>query len=268
MSAPFEVMGIVNVTPDSFSDGGRWLDPAAAVAHGRGLAAAGADLVDVGGESTRPGAAPVAEDEELARVLPVVRALAADGLRVSVDTTKLGVADAALRAGAGYVNDVSAFRHAPELAGLVADRGATCCLVHMRGEPRTMQDAPRYDDVVDDVRAFLLERVEFAVGEGVREDRIQLDPGIGFGKDLGHNLELLAHLPALVALGFPVVVGASRKAFLGRLTGRTAPADRVAATLAVNVLALASGARVFRVHDVAEHVDALTVAGATLRGHA
>lgn len=267
MTPPFEVMGIVNVTPDSFSDGGRWLDPAAAIAHGRALAAAGAALVDVGGESTRPGAVPVAEAEELARTIPVVRALAGDGLRVSIDTVKLGVAEAALAAGAGYVNDVSAFRRAPELAGLVADRGATCCLVHMRGEPGTMQVAPRYDDVVDDVRAFLLERAAFAVAEGVLEERIQLDPGIGFGKDLAHNLTLLAHLPALVELGFPVVIGASRKAFLGRLTGRTLPAERLAGTLAVNVLALAAGARVFRVHDVAEHVDALRVATATLRGH-
>jgi dihydropteroate synthase len=265
---PFEVMGVVNVTPDSFSDGGRWLDPQAAIAHGHALAAAGAALLDVGGESTRPGAQPVTEDEELVRTVPVVRALAAAGHRVSIDTTKLAVAEAALTAGATYVNDVSAFRRSPDLAGLVADRRATCCLMHMRGEPGTMQDAPRYDDVVDDVRAFLLERVEFAVREGVREDRIQLDPGIGFGKDLGHNLTLLSRLPALVELGFPVVVGASRKGFLGRLTGRAEPVERVAATLAVNVLALASGARVFRVHDVAENVDALRVASATLRGHA
>ena len=268
MTPAHEVMGILNVTPDSFSDGGEWLDPAAAIRHGRALAAAGAALVDVGGESTRPGAEPVDEVLEIARILPVVRALAAADVRVSIDTVKLGVADAALRAGADYVNDVSAFRHSPELAGLVADRRATCCLMHMRGVPGTMQDAPRYDDVVDDVRAFLLERVEFAVGEGVREENIQLDPGIGFGKDTAHNLALLARLPALVALGFPVVVGASRKAFLGRLTGRSVPAERVAATVAVNVLALASGARVFRVHDVAEHVDALRVAAATLRGHA
>jgi len=261
-------MGIVNVTPDSFSDGGQWLDPQAAITHGSALAEAGAALVDVGGESTRPGAEPVEEALERERTIPVVAALATAGIRVSIDTTKLRVAEAALAAGAKYVNDVTAFRHDPELAGLVADRRADCCLMHMRGEPRMMQDAPRYDDVVDDVKAFLLERVEFALTEGIREHHIQLDPGIGFGKTGEHNLTLLQRLPELVALGFPVVVGASRKSFLGRLTGREAPRERVVATIAVNVLALAAGARVFRVHDVAEHVDALTVAAATLRGHA
>ena len=268
MDVPWEVMGIVNVTPDSFSDGGRWLDRHAAIAHGSELARAGAALVDVGGESTRPGAEPVEEAIERERAIPVVAALATAGVRVSIDTTKLRVAEAALAAGAKYVNDVTAFRAEPELAGLVADRRAECCLMHMRGEPRTMQDAPRYDDVVDDVKAFLLERVEFATGEGIREHHIQLDPGLGFGKTGEHNLTLLRRLPELVALGFPVVVGASRKEFLGRLTGREEPRERVAATVAVNVLALAAGARVFRVHDVAEHVDALTVAAATLRGHA
>ncbi len=268
MGAPWEVMGIVNVTPDSFSDGGQWHDRHAAVAHAQELAQAGAALVDVGGESTRPGAEPVEEALERERTIPVVAALATAGVRVSIDTTKLRVAEAALAAGAKYVNDVTAFRAEPDLAGLVADRRADCCLMHMRGEPRTMQDAPRYDDVVDDVKAFLLERVEFAIGEGIREHHIQLDPGIGFGKTGEHNLTLLRRLPELVALGFPVVVGASRKGFLGRLTGREEPRERVAATVAVNVLALAAGARVFRVHDVAEHVDALTVAAATLRGHA
>ena len=267
MSAAWEVMGIVNVTPDSFSDGGLWLDPSRAIAHGTRLAAAGAALVDVGGESTRPGAEPVGEQLELERIVPVVAALARQGVRISIDTTKLAVAEAALSAGARYVNDVSAFRTAPELAGLVADRRADCCLMHMGGEPRTMQEAPHYEDVVDDVKAFLLERVAFAVAEGVGEQHIQLDPGIGFGKTGTDNLALLQRLDELVALGFPVVVGASRKSFLGRLTGREEPSERVAATVAVNVLALAAGARVFRVHDVAEHVDALTVAAATLRGH-
>ncbi len=262
---PWEVMGVVNVTPDSFSDGGQWLDAAEAIAHGRELAEQGAAVVDVGGESTRPGAEPVDAALERERTVPVVAALAASGVRVSIDTTKLRVAEAALSAGARYVNDVSAFRVDPELAGLVADRRAGCCLVHMRGEPRTMQDAPRY---VDDVKAFLLERVEFAISEGVSEQRIQLDPGLGFGKTGDHNLTLLKRLPELVAVGFPVVVGASRKRFLGRLTGREDPQQRLPATLAANVLALAAGARVFRVHDVAEHVDALTVAAATLRGHA
>lgn len=264
----WEVMGVVNVTPDSFSDGGRWLDHDQAISHARVLRAQGAALLDVGGESTRPGAEPVEEHVERDRVLPVVAALAAEGARLSIDTTKLAVAEAALDAGATYVNDVTAFRHAPDMAGLVADRGVSCCLMHMLGEPRTMQEAPHYDDVVDEVKAFLLERVAFAVAEGVDEAHIQLDPGIGFGKTGAHNLQLLHRLGELVALGFPLVIGVSRKSFLGRLTGREDPDQRLAATLATNVLALASGARIFRVHDVAEHVDALTVAAATLRGHA
>jgi len=258
----FVVMGVVNVTPDSFSDGGRFLDPGAAIAHGRALRADGADVLDVGGESTRPGAAPVAAEEESARVVPVVEALAPGGA-VSVDTTKLAVAEAALGAGATWVNDVSAFRFDPALAGLVADRGATCCLMHMRGAPRTMQDDPRYDDVVADVKAFLAERLAFAVREGVAEERIWLDPGIGFGKTAEHNLELLRRLGELVDLGRPVLVGTSRKSFLGRLTGREV-GDRLPGTIATNVLALAAGARGFRVHDVAAVRDALAVAAATL----
>jgi dihydropteroate synthase len=259
------IMGILNVTPDSFSDGGEWFDFDEAVAHGRTLVAEGADILDVGGESTRPGAAPVALDEELRRVVPVIRVLREVGAQLSVDTMKLTVAEAAVEAGATFVNDVTAFRHEPELAGFVADRGCDCCLMHMLGEPRTMQDDPRYDDVVDDVRAFLEERAEFAVGEGVREERIMVDPGIGFGKTLDHNLELLRRLDEIVAVGFPVVVGTSRKSFLGRLTGREDPHDRIAATVATTVLALERGAAVFRVHDVAPTKDALTVATATLR---
>jgi dihydropteroate synthase len=260
-------MGIVNVTPDSFSDGGRWLDPAAAVAHGLELVVEGAGILDVGGESTRPGAAPVAADEEIARVVPVVAGLAGAGAQVSIDTTKARVAVAALDAGATYVNDVTALRGDPELAAVVADRGCACCLMHMQGEPRTMQHAPHYEDVVDEVRAFLEQRVAFAVREGIAEDRIQLDPGIGFGKTVEHNLRLLAHLDVIVALGFPVVVGTSRKSFLGTLTGRADPEERVPATIAANVLAYVRGARVFRVHDVAPARDALLVAGATLRAH-
>jgi dihydropteroate synthase len=259
------IMGILNVTPDSFSDGGEWFDFDEAVQHGRTLVAEGADILDVGGESTRPGAAPVALDEELRRVVPVIRVLREVGAQLSVDTMKLTVAEAAVDAGATFVNDVTAFRHEPELAGFVADRGCDCCLMHMLGEPRTMQDDPRYDDVVDDVRAFLEERAEFAVGEGVREERIMVDPGIGFGKTLDHNLELLRRLDEIVAVGFPVVVGTSRKSFLGRLTGREDPHDRIAATVATTVLALERGAQVFRVHDVAPTKDALTVATATLR---
>ena len=264
MSA-FTLMGVVNVTPDSFSDGGRHLDPLQAIRHGRALAAEGAGILDVGGESTRPGADPVAAAEELRRVVPVVEALAADGAaRISIDTMKLEVAQAAADAGATYVNDVTALRHAPALAGLVADRGLDCCLMHMRGEPRTMQDDPRYDDVVADVKAFLEERLAFAVREGVPEERIHLDPGIGFGKTVEHNLELLRRLAELAALGRLLVVGVSRKGFLGQITGRADPAERAVATAAANVLAFERGARIFRVHDVAPSRDALAVAAATL----
>ena len=256
-------MGVVNVTPDSFSDGGLFLDADAAVAHGERLAGEGAAILDVGGESTRPGAEPVEEGEELARVVPVVQRLAAGGSEVSIDTSKLGVAEAALDAGATIVNDVSAFRSAPEMAGLVADRGVRCCLMHMLGEPRTMQSDPRYGDVVAEVKAFLEERLAFAVGEGVAEERVWLDPGIGFGKTVEHNLELLRRLDEICALGRPVAVGTSRKAFLGRLTGRD-EGDRLAGTIATNVLAMERGARVFRVHDVREVADALSVTAATV----
>jgi dihydropteroate synthase len=264
---PFRVMGVVNVTPDSFSDGGQFLDPAAAVAHARQLEAEGADVLDLGGESTRPGAEPVPAEEEIRRVVPVIERLAAAGTetQLSIDTMKLAVAEAAVAAGATYVNDVSAFRHDPDIAALVADRGLDCCLMHMRGEPRTMQENPVYDDVVSDVKAFLEERLRFAVAQGVPEERIQLDPGIGFGKTVAHNLELLRRLDELVALGRPVVVGTSRKSFLGRITGREVD-DRLAATIATNVLALERGATVFRVHDVGPVRDALAVAAATVRG--
>jgi dihydropteroate synthase len=264
MSRPFTIMGVVNVTPDSFSDGGEWLLAADAIAHGRALVADGASIVDVGGESTRPGAEPVPADEELRRVVPVIEALAASGARVSVDTSKLVVALSAITAGATYVNDVTAFRNDPELAGLVADTACECCLMHMLGEPRTMQTSPRYDDVVSEVKAFLEERLAFAIGAGVREDRIQLDPGIGFGKTIDHNLTLLRRLGEIAALGRPVVIGTSRKAFIGRLTGREDPRDRLAGTIATNVMAYERGASVFRVHDVAAVADALTLAAATL----
>ena len=261
---PFAVMGIVNVTPDSFSDGGLFLDPGAAVEHGLRLAEEGAAILDVGGESTRPGAEPVDAGEETARVAPVVERLAAAGLRVSIDTTKLEVARAALDAGAELVNDVSAFRFAPELAGLVAERGTGCCLMHMLGEPRTMQRDPRYDDVVGEVKAFLEERLAFAVSEGVAEERVWLDPGIGFGKTVEHNLELIRRLDEIVAIGRPVVMGSSRKSFLGRVAGGRPEAERLPGTIATNVLALERGATIFRVHDVAPVVDALRVAAATV----
>jgi dihydropteroate synthase len=257
-------MGILNVTPDSFSDGGEFFTQEVAIAHGRELIDEGAAIVDVGGESTRPGARPVAADEERGRVLGVIEALRDAGAQLSIDTSKLAVAEAALDAGATLVNDVTAFRAAPEMAALVAQRGCECCLMHMLGEPRTMQDDPRYDDVVADVKAFLAQRAQFAIDEGVAPERILLDPGIGFGKTLEHNLELLRRLPEIVALGFPVVIGASRKSFLRRITGREDPHDLVAATVATTVIALTGGARVFRVHDVAATVDALKVATATL----
>ena len=255
-------MGVVNVTPDSFSDGGQFLDPDAAVEQGRRLVAEGADIVDVGGESTRPGSGGVSAEEELRRVLPVVEGLAGTGATISIDTSKAAVAEAALDAGAGYVNDVTAFRGDPGLAGVVAGRGVDCCLMHMLGSPRTMQDDPRYDDVVADVKAFLEERLAFAVAEGVAEERVMLDPGIGFGKTLEHNLELLRRLDELAAIGRPLVIGTSRKSFLGRITGRDVT-ERVYATVATTVIAYERGARIFRVHDVAATRDALAVAAAT-----
>jgi dihydropteroate synthase len=257
-------MGVVNVTPDSFSDGGLFLEPPAAVEHGLALAAEGAAILDVGGESTRPGAAPVSEQEELGRVLPVVEELAAAGHRVSIDTTKVTVARAALDAGASIVNDVSAFRFDPALAGLVAEREAHCCLMHMLGEPRTMQEDPRYEDVVSEVQAFLEERLAFAIAEGVAEEQVWLDPGIGFGKTVAHNLELLRRLDEIVAVGRPVVIGTSRKSFLGKLAGGKPEGERLPGTIATNVLALERGASIFRVHEVAPVLDALTVAAATV----
>ena len=261
------VMGVINVTPDSFSDGGLYLDVDAAVEHGRELAAEGAAILDIGGESTRPGAAEVPEAKELERVVPVIERLAqASGPRaavISIDTRKAAVAERALQAGARIVNDVSAFRHAPEIAGMVASAGAHCCLMHMLGEPRTMQQDPRYDDVVSDVKAFLEERLAFAVGEGIPEDHVWLDPGIGFGKTVDHNLELLRRLDEIVAIGRPVVIGTSRKSFLGKITGRDEQ-GRLPGTIATNVIAWERGARVFRVHDVAPVADALEVAAATV----
>jgi dihydropteroate synthase len=236
------------------------------VSHGLQLEAEGAAILDIGGESTRPGAEPVSEEEELARVLPVVKGLVAggSGAQISIDTSKATVASRALDAGATFVNDVTALRADPDLAAVVADAGVDCCLMHMLGEPRTMQEDPRYADVVSEVKAFLEERMAFAVGSGVAEERILLDPGIGFGKTLEHNLELLRRLPELVALGRPVVIGTSRKSFLGRLAGEPDAARRLPGTLATNVLAYERGAQVFRVHDVAPVYEALTVTAATV----
>jgi dihydropteroate synthase len=262
----FRVMGVLNVTPDSFSDGGRYVETDAAVAHGVEMIDGGAAILDVGGESTRPGAQPVDAEEERRRVVPVVAALVAGGrgVQVSVDTSKASVAAAALDVGATLVNDVTALRGDPEMVSLVAERGVDCCLMHMLGEPRTMQVDPHYDDVVSDVKAFLEERMTVAVKAGVAEERILLDPGIGFGKTLEHNLELLRRLDEIVAIGRPVVIGTSRKSFLGTLTGREDPGARLPGTIATNVLAYERGASVFRVHDVAPVMDALRVTAATV----
>jgi dihydropteroate synthase len=257
------VMGVVNVTPDSFSDGGQFLRPEAAAACAYGFFDEGAAIVDVGGESTRPGSEGVSLDEELRRVEPVLEALR--GMPVSIDTSKAEVARRALAAGAVMVNDVTALRGDAEMAATVADSDAYLCLMHMLGEPRTMQDDPRYEDVVAEVTSFLEERLAAAVSAGIAEERICLDPGIGFGKTVQHNLELLGRLDEIVALGRPVVVGASRKRFLGRVLGDSeAVTGPVAAGVAVAVLAYERGASILRVHDVREHVDALTAARAVV----
>jgi dihydropteroate synthase len=259
------VMGVVNVTPDSFSDGGLFVEPAAAVEHAQQLLGEGAGLVDIGGESTRPGASPVSADEELARVVPVLEGLV--GVPVSIDTSKSVVARRALELGAELVNDVTALRGDPELAGVVADADAYLCLMHMQGEPRTMQVAPHYDDVVGDVLAFLEERVAVAVEQGIGEARICVDPGIGFGKTPDQNLELLRRLPELTALGRPVLVGVSRKSTLGKVLGdASARQGSLAASLGAAVAAFQRGAAMIRAHDVRETVEALAVAAAVERG--
>jgi len=258
-------MGVVNVTPDSFSDAGLHFEHDAAVAAARRLLDDGAALIDVGGESTRPGADPVPLDEELRRVVPVLEALA--GSPVSIDTTRAGVAQRALDLGAELVNDVTALRADPELAGVVADAGAYLCLMHMQGEPRTMQVSPDYDDVVAEVVSFLEGRLAFAVSQGVMEEQICLDPGIGFGKTPDQNLELVRRLDAVVAIGRPVLVGLSRKSTVGKLLGD--PAATVgtdAASVGAAVAAFARGASIFRAHDVRSHVEALAAAAAVERG--
>jgi dihydropteroate synthase len=275
----YSLMGIVNATPDSFSDGGRFLEPQAAIDHACALIEQGAAIVDVGGESTRPGAQPVSAEEELRRVQPVVEGIAArvrDGggqgaqAQISIDTSKSSVARAALAAGAILVNDVSALRADPEMAAVVADSGADCCLVHMLASPGEAsggaRSRPHYEDVVDEVKSFLEQRMAFAVGEGIDERRLLLDPGIGFGKTVEHNLQLLQRLHELVELGRPLVIGTSRKSFLGRIAGTPQDPERLSGTIATNVLALERGARVFRVHDVAPLREALAVAAATLAG--
>lgn len=250
------VMGIVNVTADSFSDGGRYLDPERAIAHALSLKAAGADILDLGGESTRPGAAPVSAEIELARLLPVLAGLRDCGAALSVDTMKPEVMRASLAAGADMINDVNGFRAAGAWAAV---RNSTCglCVMHMQGSPRDMQLAPQYDDVVAEVETFLGERLAAAASQGIAPERLLLDPGFGFGKTLAHNLALFRALPRFAALA-PVLVGVSRKSMLGALTDRPVT-ERLAAGLSAAVLAAERGARVLRVHDVAETVDALKI---------
>jgi dihydropteroate synthase len=260
------VMGIVNVTPDSFSDGGMFADADAAVKHGLRLLEEGADLVDVGGESTRPGSEPVSVDEERERVLPVVEGLRREAPEalVSVDTRKAAVAEAAIAAGADVVNDIGAGGD-PEMFGVVASAGAGLVLMHMRGEPKTMQQDPRYDDVVAEVRRFLEQRIEAAVAAGIGRDRLCVDPGIGFGKRLEHNLELLRSIGSFRELGVPVLVGMSRKRFIGELSGADDPADRLEGSLAAVAWCAGQGVDVVRVHDVAETVRAVRVVDAIAR---
>jgi dihydropteroate synthase len=267
VSKPYRVVGIVNVTPDSFSDGGRYMEPNAAVARALELEREGAAYIDVGGESTRPGAEPVSAAEELRRVMPVLEGLRATGLRaaVSIDTSKVSVARAAIAAGASLVNDVTAFRAEPELASLVAELEVDCCLMHMRGDPRTMQRQLHYDDVVAEVLEFLEQRVSYALAAGIARERITIDPGIGFGKSVEQNLELLSRLEEITALGLPVLIGPSRKSFLGAVTGKPSD-DRLPGTIATCVMAFERGASMFRVHDVGPVADALAVAAATVSG--
>jgi dihydropteroate synthase len=260
------LVGVLNVTPDSFSDGGDFLGPERAVARAATMLDEGAQIIDVGGESTRPGSDPVSPEEEARRVVPVIRGILAErpGAIVSVDTYRSATAEAALRGGASVVNDVTALRGDPRLTEVVADARCPVILMHMLGEPKTMQRDPRYGDVVREVRGFLAERAERAVAAGVGEENIILDPGIGFGKTLEHNLALLNKLDAIVELGFPVLVGASRKSFIGRITGVGEARERIPGTVATTVLAYERGATLFRVHDVRANREALAVARAIL----
>lgn len=261
------VMGVVNVTPDSFSDGGKFFDPSAAIAHGRALAQAGADLLDVGGESTRPGAEPVSEAEELRRVIPVIEALKATGVPISIDTSKASVARAAVAAGARLINDVTALNGDPQMAKVAAETQAWLCLMHMLGTPRTMQQDPRYEDVVVEVRAALDAAAQRARAAGVAAGKIWVDPGICFGKTVDHNLTLLRRLNELRTLGYPILVGTSRKSFLGQITGKPAPERVVGTAATVAIVAAAGSADVVRVHDVPEAIDAARVGDAVRFGY-
>ncbi|WP_273887762.1 dihydropteroate synthase [Rubrobacter naiadicus] len=262
------LMGILNVTPDSFSDGGEFFSVESALEHALALLDEGAEILDVGGESTRPGAEPVPQEEEQRRVLPAIRAVldARPGAKISVDTYHAQTAEAALEEGASIVNDVTALRGDERMASVVAGAGCEVVLMHMLGEPRTMQRDPRYEDVVREVRDFLRERVDYAVGCGIDPGRIILDPGIGFGKTVEHNLELLRRLDEICELGFPVLVGTSRKRFIGTITGVQTPKERLFGTVATTVLAYERGASIFRVHDVRANREALDVARMLLIG--
>lgn len=258
------VMGIVNVTPDSFSDGGRYSRPEIAVAHAMRLADDGADLLDIGGESTRPGAEAVSTDDELARVIPVIEALVQRcQVPISIDTSKPEVMQAAVAAGAGMINDVNGLRAEGALAAAAA-AGVPVCVMHMQGQPRTMQNRPEYQDVVEEVSHFLAERIAACVEAGIARKLISIDPGFGFGKSLAHNLALLRHQERLRDLGAPLLIGISRKSMLGAVTGRKSPDERLAASVAAAVLAAERGAAIIRVHDVAETVDALKLTQAVL----
>jgi dihydropteroate synthase len=261
------LMGVLNVTPDSFSDGGEFFGKEVAAVRAAAMLEEGAEIIDVGGESTRPGSDPVSPEEEARRVIPVVRAILAEhpDAIVSIDTYSSETAEPALGAGVRIVNDVTALRGDPRMARVVAEARCPVILMHMLGEPRTMQRDPRYDDVVREVRDFLAERAEHAIAEGVQPEKVIVDPGIGFGKTLDHNLTLLYHLDALVDLGFPVLVGTSRKSFIGKITGVEEARDRVFGTVAANVMAYERGATLFRVHDVQANREALAVAQAIRR---
>ena len=260
------VVGILNITPDSFSDGGEFLDPGAAAEHAATMLDEGADILDVGGESTRPGSDPVSQEEEIQRVIPVLERILSvrPEAVISVDTYRSGTATAALEAGASLVNDVTALRGDPRIASVIQEAACPVILMHMQGEPKTMQKVPHYEDVVREVRDFLAERAEYAVAAGIRPENVILDPGIGFGKNLDHNLDLLRNLDAIVDLGFPVLIGASRKSFMEKITGVQEPRDRVSGTVATTVLAYERGATFFRVHDVRANREALAVAEAVL----
>jgi dihydropteroate synthase len=261
------VVGILNVTPDSFSDGGDFLNPEAAAEHAATMLDEGAEILDVGGESTRPGSDPVSQQEEIRRVVSVLERILSvrPEAVISVDTYRAGTATAALEAGASLVNDVTAFRGDPRMASVIQEAACPVILMHMQGEPKTMQKEPHYGDVVGEVRDFLAERGEYAVAAGVRPENVIVDPGIGFGKNLEHNLDLLRNLDAIVDLGFPVLIGASRKSFIEKITGVQEARDRVSGTVATTVLAYERGATFFRVHDVRANREALAVAEAVLR---